>query len=295
MSTGIQTHQQDLIACITSGKQEAFTQAAQHLRPNAFLSATQALAIYRQGYLARLLECLRADFPLLVSHLGETLFNHFATEYIAAHPPTSYSLFDLGEQFPVYLQKSCPDLARLDRDQRAQCLLPIELAKLERLQLQVLRAQVDHDAIMDEPDYHSEQALLDCYVRVPTTCVLLQTEHHLPEYIQTLKRTDTNESLIQAQVATTYIVVSRPRYVVTTQALTDWQYLFLQTIQLLSTPHSAPSIATLLSHLEVREETGREFLIANLSLWLPMAVSKGYVSIENHRLDSALSKAKQFV
>lgn len=295
MSTGIQTHQQDLLACITSGKHEAYTQAAQHLRPNAFLSATQALAIYRQGYLARLLECLRADFPLLVIYLGETLFNHFATEYIAAHPPTSYSLFDLGEQFPVYLQTTCPDFAPLDRDHRAQFLLPIELAKLERLQLQVLRAEDDHDASIDEPDYQSEQALLDCCVRVPTTCAMLQTEHNLPEFVQTLRPAHANEDLIQAQVVASYIVVSRDHYIVNTQALTGWQYHFLQTIQLLSTPPSGIKIAELIGYLDAREEIRREFLIANLALWLPVAVSKGYVSIERHSLESVPCTSKQLI
>src|SRR5262249_40950505 len=61
------------------------------------------LNIYATGYVMRLLECLRADFPALRHLMGDALFDFFAKSYIWTHPSSSPSLFDLGAGFPDFL------------------------------------------------------------------------------------------------------------------------------------------------------------------------------------------------
>jgi hypothetical protein len=96
------------------------------------------LGIYASGYIMRLLECLRADFPTLRRLMGEPLFDFFAKSYIWAHPSTSPSLFDLGAGFPDFLARTQrPGTADGGADSALR--LPIDLARLERARTQGAR------------------------------------------------------------------------------------------------------------------------------------------------------------
>ena len=55
------------------------------------LSAHKRLGIYTSGYVARLLECMRADFPALRRFVGEPVFDAFAKAYIVTEPSHSPS------------------------------------------------------------------------------------------------------------------------------------------------------------------------------------------------------------
>src|SRR5688572_30115349 len=72
------------------------------------LSAQKRLNIYTSGYVARLLECMRADFPALRRFVGEPVFDAFAKAYIVTEPSHSPSLFDLGAGFPRFLDQTKP-------------------------------------------------------------------------------------------------------------------------------------------------------------------------------------------
>src|SRR5438876_6595516 len=73
------------------------------------LTAAGRLAIYSHSYFARLQECLRAEFPVLLHALGEELFNLFTFEYLRQYPSRSYTLNQLGENFPRFLAETRPD------------------------------------------------------------------------------------------------------------------------------------------------------------------------------------------
>src|SRR5713226_137689 len=60
------------------------------------LSALERLAIYGYAYYARLLECLREEFPVLKHALDEEVFDAFAVGYLQQYPSRSYTLFQLG-------------------------------------------------------------------------------------------------------------------------------------------------------------------------------------------------------
>src|SRR5260370_2264837 len=72
------------------------------------LTALERLAIYGYAYYARLLECLREEFPVLQHALGEELFDAFAAQYLPQHPSRSYTLFQLGTNFPHFLEETRP-------------------------------------------------------------------------------------------------------------------------------------------------------------------------------------------
>lgn len=76
---------------------------AERVLPSRNQTSAQRLAIYQQGYLARLQECLRDSFPVLVAALGQETFDQFAAEYVQRHPPASYSLNHLADRFVEHL------------------------------------------------------------------------------------------------------------------------------------------------------------------------------------------------
>jgi hypothetical protein len=73
------------------------------------LSAVDRLDIYNRAYFARLVDCLREEFPVLRHALGEEAFDHFALDYLERHPSRSYTLNELGADFPRFLADSKPD------------------------------------------------------------------------------------------------------------------------------------------------------------------------------------------
>jgi hypothetical protein len=56
------------------------------------LSAAERLQIYRDGYVARLMEVLSDDYPALRYALGAAVFDELAQDYIECQPSRSFSL-----------------------------------------------------------------------------------------------------------------------------------------------------------------------------------------------------------
>ena len=120
-----------LQAAITRPDGPPGADAAGVLTASATQSAAERLGIYQRSYQARLLECLRAVFPALRHALGEPLFDRFAADYLARHPPSGYTLGRLADAFPGYLAATRPD-ADWPAEARAPWAdLLVELATLE--------------------------------------------------------------------------------------------------------------------------------------------------------------------
>jgi hypothetical protein len=95
--------------------------AGRLVRPSATLSSLERIDIYRQGYHARLIECLVDDYPVLQHALGEEAFEALCRAYIAEHPSRGPSLNHFGRHMAAYCRgQSLPwqgfaaDLATLE-------------------------------------------------------------------------------------------------------------------------------------------------------------------------------------
>lgn len=89
-------------------------------------TAEERLAVYAHAYWARLLECLREEFPVLRATVGNEAFDGLAVGYLIAHPSTSYTLGRLSEHFPEYLRSTIADGV-----EDAFSALVVDLARLE--------------------------------------------------------------------------------------------------------------------------------------------------------------------
>ena len=65
-------------------------------------SAEQRIAIYQRGYFARLVECLRDDYPAVARALGPDEFEALCIDFVDAHPPASPSLNFYGAPFAAF-------------------------------------------------------------------------------------------------------------------------------------------------------------------------------------------------
>jgi len=95
------------------------------VKPSSAMTSLERMEIYAGAYYARLLECLRAEFPVTAKAVGEAVFGDFAVGYLQRYPSTSYTLSRLGANFPRFLAETRPEE---DGDWPG---LVIELARLE--------------------------------------------------------------------------------------------------------------------------------------------------------------------
>jgi hypothetical protein len=96
----------------------AVSDAARIVTPGPRLSAAERLAIYRDGYRGRLVECLADDYPAVRYLLGADTFESIAHGYIERHPSRSPNLNAFGRSMPAFLAEHATplaaDLARLE-------------------------------------------------------------------------------------------------------------------------------------------------------------------------------------
>lgn len=90
------------------------------------MSVDDRLEVYQDDYFLRLRDALADDYVCLLEYVGEEVFTEYAKGYLAEFPPSSYSIRDLGRDFPVFLKNF--DVAPET----------IEIAEFEYLMLEVL-------------------------------------------------------------------------------------------------------------------------------------------------------------
>jgi hypothetical protein len=76
------------------------------IRRSRSLASADRLEIYVNAYYARLMECLDEEFAVTRDALGAELFAAVAFGYLQHYPSQSYTLGQLGANFPRYLAES---------------------------------------------------------------------------------------------------------------------------------------------------------------------------------------------
>src|SRR5919108_5113491 len=136
------------------------------------------LDVYRTGYRLRLVKCLRETHPALRHALGADVFDAFALDYVQAHPPRSYTLFQLGDRFAGHLAATRPDDAEWAD-------FVIDLARLERAFLEVYEGPGDEHA--PPPDVPAEPAA-GAVAEPATGLRLLRSRYPVGDYLRAVRR-----------------------------------------------------------------------------------------------------------
>jgi hypothetical protein len=108
--------------------------ADERLILGAALPARARLDIYRNAYIARLLECLADDYPALAHALGASAFEATCRDFVAHHPPSSASLNFYGAPFAEHCRT---------RTDLLNATFVAELARLEWALVEVIHADAE--------------------------------------------------------------------------------------------------------------------------------------------------------
>jgi Putative DNA-binding domain len=244
-------------------------EASAVVKGSCCLSSEDRLDIYARGYLARLLGCLRAEFPALRALVGDQVFDLFAQAYVWARPPDSYSLLDLGAGFADFLDQTRPQPVGPAGSPDA---LPAALARLERARLEARHAP----GVETDPAHHPIDPVLvmttpDLAVRTPESLQLLRLDFALAEALAAADRGDRPAVPLPAD---THYAVARSRYRVCAHVLASWQHAFLQACGTAGVNlHTAVASTAQTCELDPAE------VWAALFTWLPLAVDAGMTTV----------------
>lgn len=235
------------------------------------LSSHIRLSIYVRGYLLRLLECMRADFPALRSFLGDPVFDAFALAYISSKPPQSPSLFELGAGFPRFLEETKPLEVASDAELTSLLDLPPELARLERTRVEVMRAP----GIEDDPvgaESFSPFAIFSEQITLQAAPCLRLLELKFP-LVVFLRKSDQGERADPPEPRVSFVALGRSNYRVHIDEIAPWQFAFLRACEQPVSLYQATQSAA--------RESGNEpaFLLAQMVAWLPVAAGFGFLRL----------------
>jgi hypothetical protein len=121
------------------------------------MEAKDRLHVYQHGYVARLVECLLDDYPVLAASLGPDRFEALCQAYVVAQPSRSPSLNAFGRHMPAFCRTVEDSL--LTGDERG---FASDLASLEWAIVEVIHAEsaspIDASALASLPPEAWESA-----------------------------------------------------------------------------------------------------------------------------------------
>lgn len=220
----------------------------------------ERLAVYGNAYFARLQDCLRAEFPAVRQGVGDEAFSAFVFGYLQRFPPASYTLADLGKEFPRYLEDTRP-VESTSGAGAGWSRFVVELAQIERAYSEIFDGPgPERSAVLT----HENLAGIDpqrwfASRLVPVECLrLFVLEFPVHEYISAVRRDGNPEVPVPA---TTHLAVFRREYVVRRLSLSPPEFAILSAFQ------QGMTVGEALSEALAAEETDSEVLAAELHGW----------------------------
>jgi len=199
------------------------------IAPSSKQTSAERIDVYAHGYWARLLDCLREDYPTLRSALGDDAFDAFAVGYLQTYPSQSYTLGKLGARFPQYLEETSPQ-----GDGSEAWLVPlIELAQMERAVSDIFDAPggetlgylTPEDLAAIEPKRRATLRLTPL-----PTFRLLHFRSEVNDYFTALRGSPEPMEVPLADLGETYLALSRREFVVRRHPLTREQFELLTSL-----------------------------------------------------------------
>jgi len=242
------------------------------VNPSQQCTSVERLEVYANAYYARLLECLRDEFPALFHALGEEVFDGMAFGYLQSYPSKSYTLANLSTKFPDYLAETRPT-DEADADVPSWPDFLIDLARLERTYSEVF----DGPGIEGAQLLKAEQiaaVLPDDWPRarlVTVPCLrLLALSYPVHEYATGVRK---KEEPPIPDPEPTWLAVSRIDYVVRRWPLSRPQYDLLQSLIGGETVGQAIEKA---ANVAIETDPNLEQLTVNLRAWFEEWSAAGF-------------------
>ncbi|MBC8054720.1 MAG: putative DNA-binding domain-containing protein [Sphingobacteriaceae bacterium] len=233
---------------------------------SSHITATDRIHVYARGYVLRLMECMRADYPALQALLGPALFDTFAQAYLSSLPSHSPSLFDLGKSFPDFIKVSQPPVADTETG-HSMFDLPVELAMAERARSEVLRSKGLEQIQSAGASESFMFELLQISLRISPCLRLLKLSYPLISFIRSA---ESKEHAATPEKRNNFMAICRKNYAIAMYELEDWQWYFLTA---LSESNYTEAVGIAAENSGIKRDT----LLADLMIWLPGAKQMGMV------------------
>ena len=194
-------------------------------------TSIERLEVYANGYYTRLLECLALEFPAVSHALGDDAFDGLGFMYLQDYPSTSYTLAQLGANFPEYLAETRLPYETDDGIPDWADFL-VDLAHLQRLYSQVFDGPgtekletLKPDALQAIPPQQWGNARFEM-----APCFRL-ANYRFPvqDYASAVRKKQ--KEIPVPDPEDTYLAVSRIRYKVRRWRITQEQYRLLESLQ----------------------------------------------------------------
>lgn len=202
--------------------------------PSTKQTSLERVNVYAHGYWARLLDCLREDYPTLRAALGDDAFDSFAVGYLQTYPSQSYTLGKLGARFPQYLEETAPQGEDSQQGEIDAWLVPlIELAELERAVSDIFDAPGGETLGFLTPDELaaiSPAARADLTLTPLPTFRLLRFRSEVNDYFTALRGSTQPTEVPLADLGDSYLALSRREFVVRRHPLDREQFQLLTSL-----------------------------------------------------------------
>jgi hypothetical protein len=194
-----------------------FADSKDFINDSSRLSAESHLKIYRQSYIARLRECMKNQFSALAFALGEDLFQMFADQYLESYPPSSYTLNNLGRQFPDFLEKNRPDAGSEEKESWIDFI--IELANFEYSLSVIFDERAGEEIVLADDSAPDEKLKL-----IPVFYLFQHTYPVCRYYLDVVKKKNPELPFEEK----TFCAVTRHNYRLGLLEINSAQYFFLE-------------------------------------------------------------------
>ncbi|WP_081824541.1 DNA-binding domain-containing protein [Pseudoalteromonas fuliginea] len=228
------------------------------------------LNIYAAGYVMRLVECLKSEYPTLESFMGEIVFADFAKAYIVTLPSEKPSLYDLGAGFSLFLQSTRPE-GNYSSEEEAFFSLPAEISRVERAQAEVSLAK-GFEGEQDELAVLDFFSILQQKLTVKTPPCLRLVELAYP-IIPLMEKLQLHDGYDMPVAKLNFVALSRINYRLSTLALESWQFEFLKVCEQEPLLSNCIEITSKITGLDKGD------LLARLLFWLPNATVHGLLKV----------------
>ncbi len=254
--------------------------------PSNALSSQRRIEVYANAYYARLLECLRDEYPALTALLGEDTINAFGFEYLQQYPSQSYTLADLGQAFPAFLADNRAAATSEDGDEESEngqstdqswVNLMIDLAVVERTYSEVFSGRgiekaetLSADAVAAIPPGDVGNICL-----IPAPCVrLVKLNSRAHEFAIAVRKGTASTGQLPESLPT-YLVITRLNYVVRTITVERDEFQLLE--HLVSGLPLGEAIGRVAEHSSLGEEQLTQHIAAWFRKWATDRLFSGIV------------------
>ncbi len=242
------------------------------IKPSETQSSLERLQVYGNAYYARLIECLQDEFPTLMYALDENAFIGFAMEYLQVYPSQSYTLAELGKNFPKFLEETRPDKEEQDSEDSSPDWvdLMIDIARLERTYSEVFDGEgVEEKPLLQPEDFANIPPEQIGEIKLqPVPCLRLMTfSFSVHDYATAVRQ---EESPDYPQAEPTWLAITRRDYIVRRVSISYDQYIVLKCLQ------KGMTLAESIGQAVDATKTSMEEFASLLQEWFQKWTAAGY-------------------